>query len=53
MRVVERELQGKITSAEAEIQLIKQMRGEASNSDDSVSQSEDQKRIDENPTEAA
>ena len=52
MRVVERELQGKVTSAEAEIQLIKQMRGEDA-SEDSVSQSEDQKRIDENPTEAA
>ena len=53
MRVVERDLMGKVASFEAEIGMINKMRGEASNSEDSVSQGEDQKRIEENPTEAA
>ena len=53
MRVVERELMGKVASFEAEIGMINKMRGEAGNSEDSVSQGEDQKRIEENPTEAA
>lgn len=53
MRVVERELMGKVASVEAEIGMINKMRGEVGNSEDSVSQGEDQKRIEENPTEAA